>query len=459
MDVTRAEEECPVRRISLSDRTTVPREDPAIETVDRRTANGSPSSMNPGDAHVGDLLDRFWKAARVPNTLERIADPGRVGRATCDPWAWSARGSVFGFPLRRLDPQRAFIFSVDGSPSTAAIGFHQIGPDDNMISKIAIEEAFSLPDLIGKTKDYTPAFRVDELNSQLLDIHAQRLRDMDTYGVDFMVLSLTSPGPQDQSDPKKAEALAIRSNDYLAAEIAKNPKRFGGFASLSMHDPHVAAEEAKRAIKELKLLGLIVNDFQSCGDDGEGAIFYDQPEWDAFWQTVQELDVPFYIHPRLTTPNVQSLFLKGRPWLGASAYFFSVGVSLHVLGIYCNGVFDRFPDLQIIIGHMGEHLPYQLWRIDHRLQYVQKGRGLPAKKTLTEVFKTNLRITTSGHFGTSALLYAIQELGIDRVMFSIDYPYDMISHGCTWLDSITELTEEQKTQLASGNAKKALKLA
>lgn len=121
--------------------------------------------------------------------------------------------------------------------------------------------------------------------------------------------------------------MAVRSNDYLATEVSKNPKRFGAFASLSMHNPSEAASEARRAIRELKMVGIMVNDFQTTGDDHEGAIFYDQPEWDVFWETIQELDVPFYIPPRLTTPNVKNLFLKGRPWLAASAYFFSVGMA------------------------------------------------------------------------------------------------------------------------------------
>lgn len=194
-----------------------------------------------------------------------------------------------------------------------------------MIPKIALEEAFNLPGLSGESDQFTSPTGSEDLAVNLVDIHNQRLKGMDENGVEYMVLSLTSPGPQSITDPVAAQGLAERANDYLAGEICKNPHRFGGFGALSMHDPKSAALEARRAIKVLGFHGLLVNDFQSTGRDEEGAIFYDQPEWDIFWKEVEELDVPLYIHPRLTTPAVTKLFLAGRPWLRGSTYFFSVG--------------------------------------------------------------------------------------------------------------------------------------
>jgi 2,3-dihydroxybenzoate decarboxylase len=193
------------------------------------------------------------------------------------------------------------------------------------IAKIALEEAFNLPDIDNSNNNFTAPNGAKDLGAQLVDIHEQRLKGMDENGVSYMILSLTAPGPQGETNPEAAQALAERANNYLAVEIGKNPARFGGFAALSMHDPKSAALEARRAIKELGFHGLLVNDFQSTGADGEGAIFYDQPEWDIFWEEVQALDVPFYIHPRLTTPAVTKLFLDGRPWLRGATYFFSVG--------------------------------------------------------------------------------------------------------------------------------------
>lgn len=193
------------------------------------------------------------------------------------------------------------------------------------IPKIALEEAFSIPELTWKSKWFFAADQVDTLNEELLDIHDLRLTKMDELGIDYMVLSLTAPGPQDEPDAAKAHELATKANDFLAAEVAKSPSRFGGFASLSMHDPATAASEARRAIKDLGLHGIILNDFQTIGDDKQGVIFYDQPEWDTFWAEIEALDVPVYIHPRPTTPYVNELFLSGRPWLKTSAFFFAVG--------------------------------------------------------------------------------------------------------------------------------------
>ena len=274
------------------------------------------------------------------------------------------------------------------------------------IPKIAIEEAFTLPELAHKSSAYTGPNGGRDLPVDLLDIHDRRLERMDASGVSFMVLSLTSPGPQDEASPEKAHALAQKANDYLAKEIEKNPSRFAGFASLSMHNPTTAATEARRAIKELGMIGIIVNDFQTVSEDGEQVVFYDQPEWDVFWQEIVDLDVPVYFHPRLTTPNVLQKFLSGRPSLRGSPYFFAVGkhdsssskvalqvtyqilgVSLHVLGLYVNGVFERFPQLQVIIGHMGEHLLLQLWRIDHRLSYYAGAAKPKTDKTFRHAMK------------------------------------------------------------------------
>ncbi|KAH8729955.1 hypothetical protein BGZ61DRAFT_492103 [Ilyonectria robusta] len=314
------------------------------------------------------------------------------------------------------------------------------------IPKIALEEAFTLPELASKSSAFAGPNGGQDLATDLVDIQGRRLERMKASGVSLMVLSLTSPGPQDEPDQEKALALARRANDYLADEIQKNPSCFAGLASLSMHDPKTAVIEARRAVKDLGLVGIIVNDFQTVSADGEQVVFYDQPQWDVFWKEVTELDVPVYIHPRLTTPDVSRKFLAERLGLRGSAYFFSVGVSLHVLGLYVNGVFERFPKLQIIVGHMGEHLLLQLWRIDHRLSYNTGAMKPKTKKTFREVMKANISITTSGHYGTPALLYAIQEVGIDR-------------KGPKWFDGITELSQEQKEQIASGNAKRLLKLS
>lgn len=190
-----------------------------------------------------------------------------------------------------------------------------------------------------------------------------------------------------------------------------------------MHDPEEACKEATRAIKQLNFIGIMLNDFQQYVDStGQTQMkFYDQPEYDIFWRTVSEdLQCPVYIHPRLALPQHMQQFLSGRKWLAASAYYFAHGVSLHLLGLVVNGVFDRFPKLKVIIGHMGEHVVGHRWRVDHRLENVQSSRGLPMKASLEEYFRRgNIYITTSGHYSTKALKFAIDEIGPERVMFSI----------------------------------------
>jgi 2,3-dihydroxybenzoate decarboxylase len=204
------------------------------------------------------------------------------------------------------------------------------------IPKIAIEEAFTLPELAYQSKGFTGPNGGKDLATDLLDIQGRRIQRMDDNNVSFMVLSLTSPGPQDQGDAANALDLAQRANNYLAAQIKKKPDRLGGFASLSMHDPKIAATEARRAIEELGLHGIIVNDFQTTNANGNQIVFYDQPEWDHFWEELSRLDVPLYLHPRLTIPSVSEKFLSGRPWLRNSPYFFSVGMFMFLPGQVMN---------------------------------------------------------------------------------------------------------------------------
>jgi 2,3-dihydroxybenzoate decarboxylase len=207
------------------------------------------------------------------------------------------------------------------------------------IPKIALEEAFTIPELTWKSKWYFNADSVEQLNTELLDLHEIRLAKMKELNVEYMFLSLASPGPQDEIDPVKAHSLAKRSNDYLAAEVKKDPSHFGGFASLSMHDPETALREARRAIIELGLQGIILNDFQNIGEDKEDILFYDQPKWDPFWAEIEALGVPLYIHPRLTTPNVRKALLRGREELTGSPFFFGVGGSLLLDSLHVGAIF------------------------------------------------------------------------------------------------------------------------
>jgi 2,3-dihydroxybenzoate decarboxylase len=190
----------------------------------------------------------------------------------------------------------------------------------------------------------------------LLDIHGERLKSMDEHGVEYMLLSLTSPGVQDEADPVKAEKMAKVANDYLSGEVAKNPKRFGALAALSMHDPSQAARELERCVKELGMFGGLVNDFQSTGEDGGGKVYFDTRKYDPFWATVQELDVPIYFHPRYAIKQdlePGTKFGDRKHLLGAGVQF-HLDLSFHLYAVCSSGVFDRFPKVQIVAGHLGE---------------------------------------------------------------------------------------------------------
>lgn len=227
-----------------------------------------------------------------------------------------------------------------------------------------------------------------------------------------------------------------------------------------MHDPQQASDELRRTVTQYGFKGALVNDTQRAGPDGDDMIFYDGPEWDVFWSTVTELDVPFYLHPRNPTGTIHDKLWAKRKWLIGPPLSFSQGVSLHLLGMVTNGVFDRHPKLQIVIGHLGEHLPFDLWRINHWFEDVKKPLGLKetCKKTIREYFAQNIWITTSGHFSTPTLQYCINEVGADRILFSIDYPFENFADGCVWFDKNLELNEIDYRKIGKDNARKLFKV-
>jgi len=326
-----------------------------------------------------------------------------------------------------------------------------------MLGKIALEEAMHMPETVDFCRNQAILGRGDDFAEQMLDIHGERLEIMTKHNVELFVLSLASPGPQGRFKKEDAEGLARRANDYMAKEVAKNPKRFQGFASLSMHDPEQAAGELRRAVEELGLKGAIINDYQSAGENGETMLMYDQPAYDPFWAAVQELDTVVYIHPRVPVPHVKKDFWDDREWLMVAALQFGQDVQRHILGMCVNGVFDRFPGVKIVIGHLGEMTPAHLWRIDHWMIRHHKHRGLPMKKPIRYYFQKNIWLTTSGHFSTPDLMNAITAVGADRIMFSIDHPFEDIEEAAIWWDSL-QVNPVDKVNMGRNNAIKLLKL-
>ena len=334
-----------------------------------------------------------------------------------------------------------------------------------MRGTVAIEEAVLDPAGLalsaGDTALYAPSSATANhpLTAALLDIHTSRLQQMDAEGVEFMLLSLTSPGPQGVADAAAAQALAVSANNWLAAEAKKAPTRFGALASLSMHSAAEAAAELMRAVRELGVYGAILNDFQSVGAD-DGRAYYDEPAYDVFWAAVQALDVPVYLHPRYATGRdldaTTGKYAPRKHLLGAGVQF-HLDLSFHLYAICAGGVLDRFPRVQIVAGHLGEGIPFNLVRADHWYNKPVKKATRPSQHDYTYYFTHNVSVTTSGDFSTPGLQFCIDAIGADRCLYAIDYPYDEIKVAQDWWRSV-ELPATQKEMVARGNAIRLFKL-
>ena len=317
--------------------------------------------------------------------------------------------------------------------------------------KIALEEHFVLAETIDTSyalRDLPP-----ETRHKILDVGSGRIAEMDRGGLDICILSLTAPGVQAVPNVTQAIAQARRTNDYLAENVAKNPKRLKGFAALPLQDPEAAARELTRCVRTLGFCGALVNGFSQIGE-ADSAVFYDLLQYRPFWATVQELDVPFYLHPRNPLASRQQSY-EGYPWLAGSPWGFAVETSIHALRLMASGLFDEYPKLKVILGHLGEGLPFGIWRVDHR---ISRGSGTPrAKQPMSHYLRENFYITTSGNFHTQALTNVILEVGADRILYSVDYPYEDVVEAREWFDQAS-ISESDRIKIACTNAQKLFRL-
>jgi 2,3-dihydroxybenzoate decarboxylase len=323
-----------------------------------------------------------------------------------------------------------------------------------MQGKIALEEHFAIPATLVDSQVFG-AHVWSELGPRLTDFQDKRLRLMDASGVQLMILSLNAPAVQAIWDVARAIAVAREANDVLAAEIARRPDRFAGFAALPMQDPEAAARELTRCVRELGFVGALVNGFSQAGK-AESALYYDLPQYRPFWRTVAELDVPFYLHPRNPLPGAIPGY-DGHNWLLGPNWAFHAETAVHALRLIGAGLFDEHPKLQIILGHLGEGIPAYLWRIDHRNEWMQARHKYAAKRWVADYFRENFVLTTSGNFSTSALNQAIAEIGVDRVLWSADYPFEDISDAADWFDAIP-FDEAERQKIGRTNAQTLFRL-
>jgi 2,3-dihydroxybenzoate decarboxylase len=323
-----------------------------------------------------------------------------------------------------------------------------------MQGKVTLEDHFATEATLGHSQPFG-AHVWDELRHRLLDFQEQRLRLMDESGVEIMIASLNAPAVQAIREVKRAVEVARQANDVLANEVAKRPDRFIGVAALPMQEPEAAIQELQRSIRELGFKGALVNGYSEI-EGTDKPLHYDLPQYRPFWHAVESLDVPFYLHPRPPMAGVSPLY-EGHSWLFGPTWSFAAESSLHAMRLIGSGLFDDCPRLQIILGHLGEGLPFYLWRIDGRNTWMKAPHKYPAKKRVADYFRANFHVTTSGHFSTPALIDTIAEIGVDRVMFSVDYPFEDFSDAAGWFDNAA-IGEADRRKIGRTNAMKLFKL-
>ncbi len=318
--------------------------------------------------------------------------------------------------------------------------------------KIAIEEHFVIPPL----EHLISAIGWDKVAwrrvADRLEDTDRRLAEMDRLGIDMAVLSLGAIGIQDEPDARRAAAGAAAANDALAAIVARHPDRYAGLAALPLQDPAAAAAEAERAVRDLGLKGALVNGYSSIGNL-DTAAYYDEPQYLPFWERFAALDVPFYLHPRQPLPNQRRIY-EGRSELLGPVWAFTVETATHALRLIISGLFDRFPKLTVIIGHMGELLPFAIHRLEQRIMNIPT---LKLERRPTQYLQENFYVTTSGNNHTQSLIGAMLQLGTDRIMFAADYPFEEMHEGAEWFDAVP-ISEHDRMKIGRTNAMRVLRL-
>jgi 2,3-dihydroxybenzoate decarboxylase len=323
-----------------------------------------------------------------------------------------------------------------------------------MQGKIALEEHFAIEATLSDSKVFG-SHVWEHLAPRLLDVQDTRLRQMDLHGIEMMILSLNAPAVQAIHDTRRAIEVARQANDALAAEMHKRPNRFAGFAALPMQDPEAAAAELTRCVKDLGMVGALVNGFSQAGSL-DNVVYYDLPQYRPFWRVVEALDVPFYLHPRNPLASWNRSY-EGHSWLLGPTWAFHAETAVHALRLIGSGLFDECPKLKIVLGHIGEGIPVYIWRLDGRNGWMNAPHKYAAKHGVGHYFRKHFHLTTSGNFSSPALVNAIAEMGADRLMFSVDWPFEAVEEGARWFDG-AEISETERAKIGRENAIRLFKL-
>jgi 2,3-dihydroxybenzoate decarboxylase len=293
------------------------------------------------------------------------------------------------------------------------------------------------------------------VQERLLDFNTTRLQAMDEAGVDKVLLSFGAGfktfGVQGILDRAEATNTARVVNDFLAEQCRAHPTRFIGMATLALQDPAQAVRELERCVTKLGFKGVMINGYTQV-DSPDNLIYLDDARMTPLWEALTALDIPLYIHPRASHKNVM---FEGHPELTGAAWGFAPETATHALRLVYGGIFDRFPTAKLVLGHLGETLPFLAWRIQHGIDFSPNGRS--TKKRLVDYLAENIWVTTSGNFNTQALHCTILTMGADRVLFSNDYPYEDYAEGAEFMDTVA-ISETDRRKIAYGNAKSLYKL-
>lgn len=301
---------------------------------------------------------------------------------------------------------------------------------------VTLEEHYSHPQLLGSMPH--------ELGHALLDLGDRRLRDMDEAGIELQVLSHFPSGPQNL-EPQRAIALARETNELVRRTIDEHPGRFEGFAALPLTAPHEAAAELRRAVRELDLKGGMLH------GRGAGVPLDDRRFWCVFAEA-ESLDVPIYIHPDASPPAVVETCYQDYPALLGPGWAYTVESATQALRLMLSGLFDTHPRLKILLGHMGESLPFSIVRCDANIS-----RRTTLKRPLRDYFHENFWITTSANFSNAALVCSLMEMGADRILFSVDWPFASNVEGRRFMEQ-APMSARDRAKILGENAVRLLRL-
>jgi predicted TIM-barrel fold metal-dependent hydrolase len=286
-----------------------------------------------------------------------------------------------------------------------------------------------------------------DIGAQNMDLDQQRLAHMDAAGISVQVLSFGAPGPQ-MFDADTAIPMARDANDILFETVQKHPDRFAGFAALPTAAPEAAADELERAVTKLGFKGTMIHGHT------QGS-FLDEKKYWVIFERAQALGVPIYLHPTLPHPDAMKAYFDGYEDLARAGWGFAMDTSCHFLRIVFAGVFDAFPDLKIILGHLGEGLPFAMHRLDSHTGKSAARRGL--QRSPLQYLKENMLVTTSGNWFPPAFHCTVAALGIDNILFAADWPYEPNTAAVQFLENLW-ISDLDKEKVAHLNAERILRM-